>query len=112
MKLTNKQIGAQLLLIASQPLGGFEDGRFEVTLDGLTIRCKNTRESIEAVAAKFHKGLKLKTVQKFAPTVSTRRESGKAMLKRLKLEADEDYNMFDALLANRSAKEIATVSLI
>ena len=110
MSLSNKEISQHLFTIAAQPLNA--DERFCITLDGLTLRCSNTRAAIELMAGKFSKNKSLKTKQKFPASVSTKRENPAALLKRLKLEQDPDLDMFDALLNKRSLKEVTSISLI
>jgi hypothetical protein len=106
-KLTNKQIAARLYEEAAKPLD-IDEGRAVFKIDGLTIRCGNTRNEIEAVAAKFHKNKSYKTRQPPNTGISQRKTPYKELSK---LYADDpDQIQFSALFNPSVMQHIEAIS--
>ena len=86
-RLTNKQIAKILYEEAAKPLD-INEGRATFTIDNLTIRCGNTRNEIERVAAKFYKDKKFTTKQPPSTGISTRKEPYKSIKTRYAKDPD------------------------
>ena len=108
MNLSNKDIAKELYRLASEPLQNTR--RFEATIDGLTVRSKNTRPDIEAMARKFEKATpaQFKTKQRTRSGISPRKESPKAIYKRYQTDPDacEFAQLFGTKIQDQLAKDL------